>query len=177
MALVGEPLEPLREEGEDVDVHERCTRVAGLVRAPRQAEEVEADLDAPLGGRHPADGVFDHRHEQRLATLGRADLERLAGGQLDQAHDGPEAVLAVEHLAALEFMRPPFALGELWRIARLDGQLAAAQGLDRRAAVDALQAQDRPLRRCPRDARSRRCAPATLTRAPSASRRGFGPVT
>src|SRR2546423_6988633 len=105
-------------------------------------DEVEVDLDAPLRDAHAADRIFDHRHEQ-LAAIGAGDLERLAGGVLDHACDHAHSARAVEHLTALQFVRPPLVLLQLRRRVAFDRQLHPAQRPRLLAILHALQTQDR----------------------------------
>ena len=102
----------------------------------------------------------------------RLHLERLAGGQLDQPADRSEQALAVDHLAALELVRPPLALGERRRRRCAHGQRRPAQRLGRRRgprppAGARSGAASVPARRTIAASR-----PATVTLVPSVSRRG-----
>src|SRR5262249_12658667 len=104
-------------------------------------------------------------------------LQRLARGQLDQPGDPTEEPPAVEDLAALQFVRPPFALGERGSVKLVDRQREAAQRLRGRTVIDTRQTGDRSPAgpRAPR----RRAAPcpATVTAIPTASAREIGLVT
>ena len=150
VALAAEPLEPLREQRDDVELHQRRGASLGdawrarRAQPARLAQEGQIDVDDARGDVHRAHRVAHERHEQ-VRRAGALDLERLARGQRHHAQHAADLDGPVDHAAALEVLGVPLVLAERRRDAAMHEQVQAAQRLGRLAAVVAGQAQDRAL--------------------------------
>src|SRR3954452_18385398 len=135
VALGAEPLEPLREQGEDVELHGRS--------APVLAQEREVDVDD--GGLHVdgAHGIGDERHQEVRGPFAARHLQQLTRRVGQQPLDGADRAVAVHDAAGLEVRGVALVLAPRRGVGAADAQLGAAQGVDGLAGRDDVQAHDR----------------------------------
>ena len=96
-------------------VRERVSRVFGVAnfaparRAPRELEELSADIVAELKGREPSSFRVTARRADKTYPLKSPELERQVGGRIKQAYDwkvdlsNPELVVRIEVLPSEAF--------------------------------------------------------------------------
>ena len=162
MALGGEPREPVREQREDVDVHQLSSPPPRSSGSPMKSPATSMRPRATSTARTASLTIGTSSGSP--PAWGRTSSASQEGSSISRA-TVPSCALAVEHLAALEFVRPPLALLERGR--RLGGhrQLHPTQRLGRLASIDSLEAHDRA-RVGARPARDRGGAPADRDGAP-----------